>query len=300
MKRSTRDLVLLGGAAVAFAAAIALQLIRDRRFPRDTHQVEQILYVRSGSALQRMTLSFDALAADVYWIRAIQHYGGDRLSGPQAQTKYQLLYPLLDLTTTLDPYFNIAYRFGAIFLSEAYPGGPGRPDESVALLKKAMVAMPQKWQYPHDIGFVFYWRFRDYNSAALWFQRAAEKPNAPLWLKPLAASMLARGEDRAAARFLWQQIAQSEEPWLRRTAERSILQLQAMDQIDQLNAVVKRFPPAAGELYSWPDLLRRHVLRLLPYDPTGTPYEIDPSSGQVRVAAQSPLFPMPQEPRRLQ
>ena len=300
MKRSARDLVLLVGAVVAFAAAIALQVIRDRRFPRDAHQVEQILYVRSGSALQRMTLSFDALAADIYWIRAIQHYGGDRLSGPQAQTKYQLLYPLLDLTTTLDPYFNIAYRFGAIFLSEAYPGGPGRPDQSVALLKKAMVAMPQKWQYPHDIGFVYYWRFHDYNNAALWFQRAAEKPNAPVWLKPLAASMLARGEDRAAARFLWQQIAQSEEVWLRRTAERSILQLQAMDQIDQLNAVVKRFPPAAGQPYSWPDLLQKRVLVRVPYDPTGTPYEIDPASGAVRVAAQSPLFPMPQEPRRLQ
>jgi hypothetical protein len=300
MKRSARDLALLVGAAVAFASAIALQVIRDRRFPRDVHQVEQILYVRSGSALQRMTLSFDALAADIYWIRAIQHYGGDRLSGPQAQTKYQLLYPLLDLTTTLDPYFNIAYRFGAIFLSEAYPGGPGRPDQSVALLKKAMVAMPQKWQYPHDIAFVYYWRFHDYHNAALWFQRAAEKPNAPVWLKPLAASMLARGEDRAAARFLWQQIAQSEEVWLRRTAERSILQLQAMDQIDQLNAVVKRFPPPAGEPYSWPDLLRKHVLVRVPYDPTGTPYEIDPSSGEVRVAAQSPLFPMPQEPRRLQ
>jgi hypothetical protein len=300
MKRSARDLALLVGAVAAFASAIALQVIRDRRFPRDARQVEQILYVRSGAALRRMTLSFDALAADIYWIRAIQHYGGDRLSGPQAQTKYQLLYPLLDLTTTLDPYFNIAYRFGAIFLSEAYPGGPGRPDQSVALLKKAMVAMPQKWQYPHDIGFVYYWRFHDYNNAALWFQRAAEKPNAPLWLKPLAASMLARGEDRAAARFLWQQIAQSEEVWLRRTAERSILQLQAMDQIDQLNAVVKRFPPAAGAPYSWPDLLQKHVLVRVPYDPTGTPYEIDPASGAVRVAAQSPLFPMPQEPRRLQ
>ena len=42
--------------------------------------------------------------------------------------------PLLDLTTTLDPYFSIAYRFGAIFLSEASPGGPGRPDQAVALL----------------------------------------------------------------------------------------------------------------------------------------------------------------------
>jgi hypothetical protein len=285
--------------AALLSAVVGLQILREGSAPLQSGEAG-LLYVRSPEAMKRMALSYGPLLADLYWIRAIQHYGGDRLSGPQAQTTYQLLYPLLDLTTTLDPYFNIAYRFGAIFLSEAYPGGPGRPDESVALLKKAMVAMPQKWQYPHDIGFVYYWRFRDYNSAALWFQRAAEKPNAPLWLKPLAASMLARGEDRAAARFLWQQIAQSEEPWLRRTAERSILQLQAMDQIDQLNAVVKRFPPAAGELYSWPDLLRRHVLRLLPYDPTGTPYEIDPSSGQVRVAAQSPLFPMPQEPRRLQ
>lgn len=298
--RSRRDWLLVGGAAVAFAAAIALQTIRDRRFPRDTRQVEEILYVRSGAALQRMTLSFDALAADVYWIRAIQHYGGDRLSGPQERTKYQLLYPLLDLTTTLDPYFNIAYRFGAIFLSEAYPGGPGRPDESVALLKKAMAAMPWKWQYPHDIGFVYYWRFRDYNTAALWFQRAAEKPNAPVWLKPLAASMLARGEDRTAARFLWQQIAQSEESWLRRTAERSLLQLQAMDQMDQLNAVIQRFPPGAGERYSWEDLVSRRVLLRVPYDPAGAPYDIDPATGRVSVSMQSPLFPMPQEPRRLQ
>jgi hypothetical protein len=295
-----RDWLLLAGAGVAFASAIALQIARDERFPRDTRQVEEILYVRSGTALQRMTLSFDALAADVYWIRAIQHYGGDRLSGPQARTKYQLLYPLLDLTTTLDPYFNIAYRFGAIFLSEAYPGGPGRPDQSVALLKKAMVAMPWKWQYPHDIGFVYYWRFRDYPTAAQWFQRAADKPNAPVWLKPLAASMLSRGEDRTAARFLWQQVAQSEEAWLRRTAERSLLQLQAMDQMDQLHAVIHRFPPPAGTPFSWDDLVRRRVLVRVPYDPTGTPYDIDEATGRVSVSPQSPLFPMPQEPRRLQ
>ena len=47
---------------------------------------------------------------------------------PSTCRTYALLYPLLDLTTTLDPYFSIAYRFGAIFLGEPYPGGPGRPD----------------------------------------------------------------------------------------------------------------------------------------------------------------------------
>jgi len=295
-----RDLAVVVLAVVAFGAAVSLQVARDRWYPRDDPEREQILYVRSGAALQRMTLSFDALAADVYWIRAIQHYGGDRLSGPKAQTKYQLLYPLLDLTTTLDPYFNIAYRFGAIFLSEAYPGGPGRPDQSVALLRKAIVVMPYKWQYYHDIGFVYYWRLRDYQSAAVWFQRASEQPNAPNWLKALAASMLVHGNDRAAARFLWQQIARSEEPWLRRNAERALLQLQALDQIDQLEAVVRRFPPAAGEQYTWNGLMQRGKLIREPFDPTGTPYLIDPATGQVRVSEQSPLSPMPEEPRRPQ
>jgi hypothetical protein len=295
-----RDAIVLAMAVAAFGVAIAFQMTRDRSYPRDEQLTEQILYVRSGNALKRMSLEFDAVMADVYWIRAIQHYGGDRLSGPRAASKYLLLYPLLDITTTLDPYFNIAYRFGAIFLSEASPGGPGRPDQSVALLRKAIATMPDKWVYYHDVGFVYYWRLRDYQTAALWFQRAAAQPNAPGWLTPLAASMLSRGQDRVAARFLWQQIAKSEEAWLRRSAQRALLQLEALEHIDQLEAVNTRFPPGAGEQYSWPRLIAKRILKGVPVDPTGTPYEIDPATGRVRVAQQSPLFPMPEEPGRLQ
>jgi tetratricopeptide (TPR) repeat protein len=295
-----RDWMIVTLAVVAFAAAISMQILRDRWYPRDDADREQVLYVRSGAALQRIALSFDAMLADVYWIRAIQNYGGDRLSGPKARTKYQLLYPLLDLTTTLDPFFNIAYRFGAIFLSEAYPGGPGRPDQSVALLRKAIAVMPYKWQYYHDVGFVYYWRMRDYKTAALWFQRAAAQPNAPNWLTPLAASMLTQGNDRASARFLWQQIAKSEEAWLRRNAERSLLQIEALDQIDQLDGFVRKYPAQPGEQYSWSALIKRAGLRGIPVDPVGTPYVIDPATGKVRVSEQSALFPMPEEPRRLQ
>jgi TPR repeat protein len=160
--------------------------------------------------------------------------------------------------------------------------------------------MPQKWQYYHDIGFVYYWRLRDYQSAALWFQRAAAQPNAPNWLTPLAASMLTRGNDRAAARFLWQQIAKSEEAWLRRSAERSLLQLQALDQIDQLEAIVRKYPVPSGEPHTWSSLMKRGVLPGQPVDPVGTPYILDPATGRVRVSEQSPLYPMPEEPRPVQ
>jgi len=300
LKLRPRDWLVLGAAAVAMATALGLQMARDRTYPRERQETDRVLYVRSGEALKRMTLGFDGLAADLYWIRAIQHYGGDRISKPDQPRRYQLLYPLLDLTTTLDPYFNVAYRFGAIFLSEGFPGGPGRPDQAVALLRKGLSVVPTKWQYYHDIAFVYYWHLRDYHAAAEWFKRGADQPNAPNWLAPMAATMLTHGEDRPSARFLWQQIAKSEEAWLRRSAARALEQLQALDQIDQLNAIFKRFPPPEGEPYSWTWLVRRRVLNGAPVDPRGVPYEIDPESGTITVSEESPLYPMPEKSRRVQ
>jgi hypothetical protein len=287
-----RTIGAVAGAAACLSAAIGLQIVRDRVYAAGTRDIQRVLYVRSGEAVKRLALDFDALWSDVYWIRAIQHYGGDRMAGGREQ-RYELLFPLLDLTTTLDPYFTIAYRFGAIFLSERYPSGPGRPDWAIALLQKGIVAQPDKWQYYHDIAFVHYWHMRDLEAAARWFQRAAERPGSPNWLRPLVASMLSAGSNRAAARFLWQQMLSSEEVWMRRNAERSLLQLDALELAGQLEALARRFPPPPGGTYSWDRLIRQRILRGIPEDPTGTPFEIDPDTGAVRVAANSDLFPMP-------
>lgn len=295
MTVSGRRPLVLAGALAALAAAIAVQIVRDERYPLAQRETERILYVRSGAALKRIALEFDTAAADMYWIRALQHYGGDRLARQRGR-KYELLYPLLDITTTLDPYFTIAYRFGAIFLSEAYPGGPGRPDLAVALLRKGLAAQPGKWQYYMDAGFVYYWHFRDFKTAAGWFRRAAGQPNAPNWLEPLAATMLIRGGDRVSARFLWQQMLQSDEPWLRRNARRRLAQIDAMDQIERLEQIVRRFTPTGGR-YAWDVLIRQRVLSGVPIDPAGTSYEIDPATGDVAVSTRSELFPMPDDIR---
>lgn len=291
MTRS-RTFALATGIVLCFAAAIGLQAARDHRYDHGDRDIERLLYVRSDRAVKQLALDFDALAADVYWIRAIQHFGGDR-SADTRRRKYELLFPLLAHTTTLDPYFAIAYRFGAIFLSEDYPSGAGRPDQAIALLEKGIAAQPGKWQYAHDIAFVYYWHLRDFKAAAQWFERAAAAPNSPNWLRPLAASVLGASSDRMSARFLWNQILQSEEPWLRSTADRNLKQLDALDAIDQLHAIVKRFPPPAGTPYSWQSLARRGILRGIPLDPSGIPFEIDPVTGAVSVSERSTLSPMP-------
>ena len=277
---------------LCLGAAIGLQVVRDTRYPRD--QAERaLMYVRSPQALRRIVLSFDALAADVYWIRALQHYGGDRLSKTKVQ-KYELLYPLLDLTTSLDPYFTIAYRFGAIFLSETYPGGVGRSDLAIALLQKGISAQPTKWQYYHDIAFVNYWQLHETALAAKWFRAAASQPGAPNWLEPVAVSMLVQGGDRASARFLLQEILKSEEAWLRQMATRGLMQIDALDAIDQLQRLVNENRPPAGQPYSWQWLIRSGKLPGLPTDGYA-PFQIDPATGTVSLSPRSELFPLPGE-----
>ena len=309
-KRSSAQIVGVAVLVLALGAgAGALQRERERRYPEPTIDTAS-LYFTSGATLRRLTAGYNALAADLYWIRAIQYYGdmkrrlsGDRARGDRPDEEaadYRLLYPLLDLTTSLDPRFNIAYRFGAIFLAEAHPGGPGRPDLAIALLEKGLQERPDKWEYMQDIGFVHYWWRHDYQAAAQWFDRASQVPDAPWFLRSLAATTLAEGGDRQSSRTMWESIlASAEIDWLKHDAERRLMQLDVMDFIPTVQAAVDRAALETGTPpRSWDSLIRNRVIPGVPVDPTRTPYEID-ATGKVVLSPVSPLFPLPDEPQRM-
>ena len=164
---------------------------------------------------------------------------------------------MLDLVTTLDPRFSVAYRFGAIFLTEAYPNGPGRPINPIALLERGIEQDGGRWEYMHDIGFIYYWWLQDYAKAAEWFDRAGKAPGAPTWLAPMAATTLAVGGDRKSSRTLWRQLMESSDlDWIRSNAERRLAQLDAMDMIDQLNVIADRYEAREGHVaQSWQTLV---------------------------------------------
>ena len=295
--------------AALLVAAVQLQAARERAYPAGA-ETEESLYLRSGLALRRLTGAYNALVADVYWIRAIQYYGGtkqrldpqgalgtDLAARPPSKTAdaYPLLYPLLDITTTLDPRFNIAYRFGSVFLAEPYPRGAARPDLAIALLEKGLRERPDMWPYMQDIGFVHYWFRHDFHAAADWFKKAGDVPGAPWWLRSLAATTLAQGGDRRSSRAMWIAIQQSAElDWLRQDAQRRLLQLQALDAIDALQRAVDEHSRRTGEQPDWQTLVRARVLRGIPLDPTGSPFEL--VNGRVRLSKSSSLWPPPEEP----
>lgn len=275
-------------------ATIALQVWRDRGWQAYEPPTD-VMWLQAGPAMDRAVLGHNALVADLYWIRAVVYFGGQRLSTAADKT-YDLLYPLLDLVTSLDPRFMVAYRFGAVFLSQEYPQGPGRPDQAIALLQRAMVRDAPRWEYAHDIGFVYYWDLRDYKTAAAWFDRASRVPGAPIWLKTMAATTLARGGDREASRLMWRQLYETTElSAIRETAEIRLAQLDTLDAIDLLNAVVARYKSGAGRFpASWGELIAAGVIRRVPVDPAGVPFLLDPVDGNVTISQKSPLWPLPE------
>jgi hypothetical protein len=247
----------------------------------------------SAEAVSALALSYDAVAADVYWVRALQHFGRTRLSNDAAK-RYDLLYPLLDLTTSLDPRFTAAYLFGAVFLAEPPPGGPGRADLAIALLEKGLKADPGKWEYAQAIGFVHYWWLQDFEAAAGWFARAAAIPRAPAWLVPLAANTLAQGGRRESSRLLWRQVETSAgNEWFQREARRRLQQLDAMDEIDSLQRLVDRVRSRGVSPSAWSDVDGRYR-DAPPLDPAGVPYRL--IDAIVTLDAQSPLAPLPSAP----
>jgi tetratricopeptide (TPR) repeat protein len=288
--------------AMLLALSVSVQMIRDRGWAPFVPPTPT-MWLQSGVMANRLALSFDSIVADAYWIRAVVYYGGSRLRSAQPDAaanppNFELLYPLLDLVTSLDPHFKVAYRFGAIFLTEAYPSGPGRPDQAVALLQRGIERDSARWEYMEDIGFVYYWWLRDFTKAAEWFKRASEHPGAPSWLAPLAATTLTEGGDRRASRFLWTRLLQeSDVDWVRRNARLRLRQLDAMEAIDELNRYAARFASSRGRApRDLRELAEAEGFRALPRDPDGEPYVIDPATGKVDLAPASLLRPLPWEP----
>lgn len=287
-----RTVFVLAGAAL-LAASMGVQAAwqqHETTVPR----VPAVRYLRSPEVARRVALSYDALLADLYWMRALQEFGGTRLASGSDKS-YESLYPFLDITTSLDPQFNAAYRFGAIFLSEPPPGGPGRTDQAIALLQKGIAHNPSRWEYYLDIGFVYYWWRQDYLEAARWFERGAAIDGAPWWLRSMAATTLATGGDLRSSRFMWQRLRDSaDSDWLRQDAARRLQQIDALERIDVLTAAVDRARAAGVESpWSWALLFSRGLLTTMPVDPAGVPYVIDLRTGSIAVSRDSPLWPMP-------
>ncbi len=274
-------LILVAALAGSVFALRAVDRARGRQAT-----LEEILYITSGKTVKRFGLGYSQLLADLYWTRTVQYFG-DKLHNAEdddTSSRYDLLYPLLDITTDLDPHLIIAYEFGSIFLSQKAPAGAGQPDRAVTLVEKGIRANPEYWRLYFTLGHIHYFDRKDYKAAQQAFAKGSEIPGALPWMKVMAASMAERADDPKTAADIWTQVYESaQEPMLKENAGKHPIALRVDRDVAELEHRVELYQEKTGRIPSgWNDVIQAGFLPGIPIDPNQVPYKLMPN-GTVQV-----------------
>ncbi len=246
------------------------------------------LAFRSGNLVKKLSLEYAPLMGAIYWTCVVQYFGEKhRLH----QRNLELLWPLLDITTTLDPQLIPAYRFGSTFLSDSPPRGEGRPDLAVKLLERGIQANPEQWRLYQDLGNVYYFDAKDYAKASEAFAEGSKNPNAFVWMKVMAAKIAEEGESPQTSYFLWSQIYQTAtDPQVKKNAEEHLKLMQVQLELKEINRLADEFEKQTGHRPGrMSELVQAGLLKGMPRDPEGCPYVLG-EGGRGKLNSDSPMM----------
>lgn len=277
-KRLTTDGLLLLTILIGLAGVVGLsRRIDSRKQPAALTIAEDQLYLQ-GPTAKRISLCFNGLAADWYWMRSLQYVGRKVLSSRDdvrldnlGQLNLMLLAPLLDTATTLDPEFMEPYEYAAVVL-------PGvNVDDAIRITRKGVAANPGAWRLYQQLGYI-YWQQEDFVAAGDSYGRGAAIPEAPAWMQAMKARMATEGGSRTTAREIYQRMyEQAGDEQVKTTALHHVLQLDSLDQRDELRKMLTAYQANTGRCpTSWRELEPSLRSLRFPLDTSGAP--LDPTS----------------------
>ena len=294
--------VMLGLVIVVGIASAALLIRRTDalRPPVDPNALDESLYLNDKTA-RRISLGFNGLAADWYWMRSLQYVGkklinstGDISLDDLSGLNMKLLAPLLDTATTLDPEFIEPYEYAAIVLPAI------DVQQAIRLTEKGINANPNAWRLYHHLGYI-YWRQGQYQLASETYGRGAQIPGAPAWMEAMKAKLLSEGGSRSTAREIYTRMyEQSSDEQVREMARKHLLQLDSLDQRDGLRKLFAAYQARSGKCpSSWREL--EQIFRTLripmdqsgaPLDPSGAPYLLKAGACEVELDPKTTKVPL--------
>lgn len=202
---------ILWGGIFVVALAGSIFIGRGLEARGETRRLtEESLYIPSATFLRYASLGHQTMVADLMWIRTVQYFGEElerrrELNQPRdSKERFKFLYPLLDLTVSLDPQFVRAYRFGGLLLTVVK-----KYDEAIALYAKGYAANPDRWEMPHDLGRLYYLDLKDHEKALYWWKIANDLPGRPGYIPRFVPRLYAQTGQKEIAIELWLEMLEA-------------------------------------------------------------------------------------------
>jgi len=238
-KGSIRDGALLLTVLLGLASVVGLSRWLDSHKPPTDSKIEEEQLYLNGTTAKRMSLGFNGLVADWYWMRSLQYVGRRVIEGREniqidnlGQLNLKLLAPLLDNATTLDPQFMEPYQYAAVVMPNI------DLPQAIRIARKGIAANPSAWRLYQHLGYI-YWQQRDFQAAGEVYAQGAKLPGAPTWMEGMKAKMAVEGGSREVAREIYGRMyEQASDLSVKEMARRRLLQLYSLDQRDGLRKVL--------------------------------------------------------------
>jgi tetratricopeptide (TPR) repeat protein len=250
--------IALGGATIAAESRLEVQ--RERPYDLE--------FLPRSSAARLLSLGHPTLAANLYWLQAVQ-YMGEPLADARGWAK---LLPIVDLVTDLDPGHGYAYQVAGNVLA-----GVGRVRESNQILEKGMRNIPGRYILPFHRAVNAMLYEGDYALAGRYFERAAGTPGAPEHLREYVVSMYVKGNQAdAAISFLTHLLETSHDDESRNALEKQLLQARLERAALQIDDAVARYRERfVLRPFALDQLVAMGFLASIPPDPFGGQWLID-------------------------
>ncbi len=132
-------------------------------------------HLPSPRSVQILSLGFDQVLADLYWLAFIQYIGNGK---ERNIDHYVEAEKYIDLITCLDPKFVPAYYFAAFTIGSEQHS----PDVAAQLIDRGIEVNQDSWYLPFIAGINQYLYAHNEVKAAKYYRMAAKFPDAPKWL----------------------------------------------------------------------------------------------------------------------
>lgn len=236
-------------------------------------RTDDLKYLPSGKFLKGAALAYDELLADILWIKSLAYFGGHYMT----DQRYEWLYHILEITTTLDPCFEDPYEFGGIVLSHVMAD----VEKSTALLKKGIENVPRYhpryWYLYFFTAFNYMYFQNDYATAARYLEQAARFPGSPAYLPLLAARLYANADNpEVAISFLKEMLRSTKSPELQEKLARRIKEVVVERDLRILEKARDSFLNQCGRYpKNINELVTTGLLSSIPAEPFGGDYYFD-------------------------
>jgi len=154
----------------------------SKKVSQATPDLEPLQVSLQGTSLKKMALGFDSALASLIWIRLLQDAQHTRLK----ENKISWEFSEVDAVTTLDPQFETAYQFGAMYVSFFRRDKEG----GKKILEKWVNKRPSYWKSNHMLGMHYFLELKDYKNAAPHILKASQLPGAPEYISSLGIGLL--------------------------------------------------------------------------------------------------------------